>query len=140
LSFKKTSVKKSFVILLFITAISCSKNTGSSKFEGAWSGSYSSTRIISNPPFFDTGTLHLAVDANNSVTATLQSFLIGDTIIIKGTVDPSSGAMSLYKYGEGNYGIMIFLEALNGNLSVDSGSGTLAFPWASTSEWRAAKN
>jgi hypothetical protein len=131
---------KPVVILIFICAIGCSKDTGASKFAGTWSGSYSSTRIITNPPDFDTGTLRLVVDANNSATGTLQSIKLGDTTIMTGTVDPSSGTISLFKYGEGNYGIAIFLIGLNGYLSDGSGSGTLAFPWASTSNWRVIKN
>lgn len=133
-------MKKSIVTLFLVTAIGCSKNSGTSKFAGSWSGSYRSTMKLISPPVPDSGTVYITVDANNSATGTLQSLYGGSLTIMTGTVDPSSGAISLYKYGEGNYGIMTFLEALNGNLSGNSGSGTLAFPWATTSEWQATKN
>jgi hypothetical protein len=133
-------LKKSIAILFFITAIACSKNTGTSKFAGTWSGTYSSAMTLINPPVFDTGTVQIAVGANNSATGTLQSLHGGTQIIMKGTVDPSSGSISLFEYGVGNYGANIFLEGLNGNLSADQGGGNLTFPWATTSRWWATKN
>ena len=136
---KKTPVKKSFTILFLITALGCSKNTARSKFEGTWSGTYSSSIKNITPPDSDTGTVQIVVDANNNATGTLQS-LHGSTSIMKGKVDPSSGTTSISKSAGGNYGMITFLEGLGGTLSADSGSGNLAFPWATTSYWQATKN
>jgi hypothetical protein len=135
---KKASMKISVVILLLITAISCSKKTATSQFAGTWSGTYSSRLVEINPPIFDTGTLKIVVDANNGATGTLQSLHGGSPIIMHGTVDPSSGAISI---GIGNPGgnVMVFFE-LSGTLSTDSGAGTLGYPWATTSGWWASKN
>jgi hypothetical protein len=131
-------MKKSVVILFLITAISCSKKTASSKFAGAWSGTYSSRLVEVNPPIFDTGTLKITVDANNSATGTLQSLHGGSPTIMHGTVDPSSGAISM---GTGNIeGNPLVFFGLGGTLSTDSGSGTLGYPWATTSGWWATKN
>ena len=133
-------MKQSMVALLLLTAIGCSKHGGGSKFAGTWSGSYNSTIIATNPPAFDTGTLHIAIDASNNATGTLQSLRGGASTIMKGTLNPSSGALSIAHYGEGDDGIMVFLLGCNGILSVDAGSGTLTFPWATTSVWRVTKN
>jgi hypothetical protein len=94
-------MKISVIILLLITAISCSRKTASSKFAGTWSGTYSSRLIEANPPLFDTGTLKIVVDANNSATGTLQSLHGGSTTSMHGTVDPSSGAISIGTGDEG---------------------------------------
>ena len=112
---------------------------GTAKFAGTWSGSYTSTIIATTPAAFDTGTLHITVDAGNSATAILQSLHGGVPTTMKGKVDPS-GTVSLSKYGEGGNGIIVFLGGLDGNLSADSGNGTLTFPWATTSTWRVRKN
>ena len=133
-------MKKSIAFLFLLTVIGCSKNTGTSKFVGTWRGNYSSTMIITNPSVFDTGTLQITIDADHSAIGTLQSLHGGAPTIMKGTVDISSGVISMSKYAEGNYGIIVFLEGLNGNLSVDSGSGTLTFPWAAISSWQATRN
>lgn len=135
---KKTSMKMSVSILFLIAAIGCTKHTATSKFAGAWSGSYSSRLVGINPPIFDTGSLHITVDGNNSATGTLQSLQGGTPTIMKGTVDPSSGAISI---GTGNVGgdPLVFF-GLSGTLSLDSGSGTLGYPWATTSGWWATKN
>ena len=132
---------RSIVILFLVTviaAIGCSKKTDVSKFAGAWNGSYNSAIITLTGS--DTGTVHIVVDANNNATGTLQSLRGGTPSVMKGKVDPSSGAISITAYGEENYGVTIFLEALTGTLSGNAGSGTLAFPWATTSEWRATRN
>ena len=95
---------------------------------------------MTTPPDVDTGTLHITVNALNRATATLQSLHGGVPTTMTGKVDPSSGAISISEYGEENYGVIIFLEGLNGNLSLGSGNGTLSFPWATTSEWKATKD
>jgi hypothetical protein len=135
---KKASMKTSVVILFLITAISCSKKTANSPFTGSWSGTYSSRLVETNPPIFDTGTLKIVVDANNGATGTLQSLQGGSPTIMHGTVDPSSGAISM---GTGNPGgnAMIFF-GLGGTLSTNSGTGTLGYPWATTSGWWVLKN
>jgi hypothetical protein len=137
---KKTSLKKSIAILILLTALGCSKNTARSKFAGTWNGTYSSTIKNTNPPDFDSGTVQIVVDNNNNVTGTLQSLQGWAPTIMKGKVDPSSGTISISKSGEGDYGMIIFLEGLGGTLSADSGSGSLAFPWATSSNWQATKN
>jgi hypothetical protein len=125
-------------ILLLLTALGCTKHTSTSKFAGAWSGTYSSRLVMSNPPMFDTGTLKITVDANNSATGTMQSLKGGSPTIMHGTVDPTSGAISM---GTGNPGgnAMVFF-GLGGTLSTDSGSGTLGYPWATISGWWVSKN
>jgi hypothetical protein len=132
-------MKMSVSILLLITAISCSKHTATSKFAGTWSGTYSSRLVEINPPIFDTGTLKIVVDANNSTTGTLQSLQGGSPTTMHGTVDPSSGEISI---GIGNPGgnVMVFF-GLGGTLSTSSGtgSGTLGYPWATTSGWWVSK-
>jgi hypothetical protein len=131
-------MKISIVILFLITAISCSKNTATSQFSGTWSGTYSSRLVGTNSPIFDTGTLKIAVDANSSATGTLQSLQGGSPTIMHGTVNPSSGAISI---GTGNPGgnVMVFF-GLGGTLSTNSGTGTLGYPWATTSGWWVTKN
>jgi hypothetical protein len=126
------------VILLLISALSCSKKTATSQFAGTWSGTYSSRLVEINPPIFDTGTLKIIVAANNGATGTLQSLHGGSPTIMHGTVDPSSGAISI---GTGNPGgnVMAFF-GLGGTLSTDTGSGTLGYPWATTSGWWVSKN
>lgn len=133
-------MKKLIPILFLISAVGCSKSADRSKFAGSWSGSYSTTIIATHPPTFDTGTVHITVGADNSATGTMQSLHGGVPSMMKGAVDPSTGIISLSQYGDGDYGISVFLVGLNGNLSIDTGSGTLAFPWATTSKWRATKN
>jgi hypothetical protein len=130
---------KWIVGLFLITAAGCAKSNGASKYAGHWSGTYSSTILSTNPANFDTGTVFIAVDANSNAICTLQS-LNGGTSVLKGSVDPGTGVISTSKYGEGDYGSTVFLEGLGGDLSADSGSGTLGFPWASRSNWQAAKN
>ena len=126
------------VIAIFVIAVGCSKKINTSKFAGVWSGSYSS-EIINISTSFDTGMLHITIDANNNnAIGTLQS-LRGGATTMKGVIDPSSGTISMVKFGENN-GITIFLEGLNGNLLVDAGSGALTFPWATASRWQATKN
>ena len=135
---KRASMKMSVAILFLITATGCSRSTNTSKFAGNWSGTYSSRLVEINPPIFDTGSLTIAVDANNSATGTLQSLHGGAPTIMKGTVDPSSGAISI---GTGNVGGNQFaVFGLGGTLSADSGTGTLGYPWAITSGWWATKN
>jgi hypothetical protein len=131
-------MKTSVVILFLITAISCSKKTATSKFAGAWSGTYSSRLVMPNPPVFDTGTLTIAVDANNSATGSLQSLHGGTPTIMKGTVDPSSGVISIGTGEVGGNPNVFF--GLSGTLSTDSGTGILGYPWATTSGWWATKN
>ena len=131
-------MKKSIILLLIITAIGCSKNTGMLKIVSTWSGTYSST-IKNLPQDFDSGTLNITVYANNSATGTLQSINGYAPVILKGAVN-SSGDISISKYGEGDFGMTVFLESLNGKLYVDSAGGILSFPWASTSQWQATKN
>lgn len=128
----------SVAILCLITVISCSKHTATSKFAGAWSGTYSSRLVEINPPIFDTGTLKITVDANNNAAGTLQSLQGGSPTSMHGTVDPSSGAISI---GTGNVGgnPNVFF-GLSGTLSLDTGSGILGYPWATTSGWWATKN
>jgi hypothetical protein len=135
---KKAFMKIPVVILFLIFAISCSKKTATSQFAGTWSGTYSSRLVEVNPPIFDSGTLKIVVDANNSATGTLQSLHGGSPTIMHGTVDPSSGAISI---GIGNPGgnVMVFF-GLGGTLSTDTGSGTLGYPWATTSGWWVSKN
>jgi hypothetical protein len=130
---------KWIVGLLLIFAAGCAKSNGESKYAGHWSGTYSSTILNTNPADFDTGTVFITVDAKNNAICTLQS-LTGGTSVLKGSVDPGTGVISTSKYGEGDYGITVFLEGLGGNLSTNSGSGTLGFPWATRSSWQAAKN
>jgi hypothetical protein len=127
-------MKVSVSILLLITAISCSKHTATSKFAGTWSGTYSSRLVEANAPIFDTGTLKIVVDANNSATGTLHSLKGGSTTIMHGTVDPSSGAISI---GTGN---VMVVFGLGGTLSTNTGSGALGYPWATTSGWWVSKN
>ena len=128
---------KILVVLLFlISAVSCSKKTATSQFAGTWSGTYSSRLVEINPPIFDTGTLKIVVDANNTATGTLQSLHGGSPTIMHGTVDPSSGAISIGTEG-GN--VMAFF-GLGGTLSTNSGTGTLGYPWATTSGWWVSKN
>jgi hypothetical protein len=134
---KKTSMKMSVSILLLITAMGCSKHTATSKFAGVWSGTYSSRLVEPNPPIFDTGTLKITVDGNNSATGTLQSLQGGSPTIMHGTVDPSSGAISISTGDEGG-NVNVFF-GLGGTLSSDSGSGTLGYPWATTSGWWVSK-
>ena len=117
-------MKISIVALFLITAISCSKKTATSQFAGTWTGTYSSRLVEPNPPIFDTGTLKIVVDANNSATGNLLSLQGGAPTIMKGTVDPSSGAISI---GTGEVG---------GNPLVF----TLGYPWATTSGWWVTKN
>jgi hypothetical protein len=137
---KNIPLKKSIFILLLVTTLGCTKNTARSKFEGTWNGTYSSTIKNITPPDSDTGTLQIVVAANDSATGTLQSLHGGGPIIMKGKVDPTSGAISLSEYGQGDYGLIVFLEGLGGTLSAESGNGSLAFPWATTSYWQATKN
>jgi hypothetical protein len=125
-------------ILLLIVAISCSKKTATSQFAGTWGGTYSSRLVEPNPPLFDTGTLKIVVDANNSATGTLLSLQGGAPTVMKGTVDPSSGAISIGTGEVGGNPLVFF--GLGGTLSLDSGSGTLGYPWATTSEWSVSKN
>jgi hypothetical protein len=126
------------VILFLISAISCSKKTATSKFAGTWSGTYSSRLVEANPPLFDTGTLKIVVDANNSATGTLQSLQGGSPIIMHGPVDPSSGAISISTGDTGGSIYAVF--GLGGTLSTESGSGSLGYPWATTSGWWVSKN
>jgi len=135
---KRISMKISVVILFLITAISCSKKTANSIFAGTWSGTYSSRLVETNPPIFDTGTLKIVVDANNSATGTLQSLQGGSPTTMHGTVDPSSGAISI-STGDVGGNVNVFF-GLGGTLSTDSGSGTLGYPWATTSGWWVSKN
>jgi hypothetical protein len=130
---------KILVVLLFlISVLSCSKKTATSQFAGTWSGTYSSRLVEPNPPIFDTGTLKIIVDANNTATGTLQSLHGGSPTIMQGTVNPTSGAISI---GTGNPGgnVMVFF-GLGGTLSTNSGTGTLGYPWATTSGWWVSKN
>jgi hypothetical protein len=133
-------MKMSVSILFLITAVGCSKHTATSIFAGTWSGTYSSRLVEANPPIFDTGTLTIVVNANNSATGTLQSLHGGSPTSMHGTVDPSSGAISI---GTGNEGgnVNVFF-GLGGTLSTSSGTGTgtLGYPWATTSGWWATKN
>lgn len=131
-------MKISVVILLLITAISCSKKTATSKFAGTWSGTYSSRLVEVNPPLFDTGTLKIVVDASNSATGTLQSLRGGSPTSMHGTVDPSSGAISIGTGDEGG-NVNVFF-GLSGTLSADTGTGVLGYPWATTSGWWATRN
>ena len=128
------------VLGLFLMAIGCSKNTGNSIYMGTWSGSYRSTVTATYPPTSDTGTLQISVDANNSATCILQSLPSGMLTKMMGAVVPSSGAVSLSINGMGNGLHAVNLVGLHGNLSLDSGSGTLAYPWATTSKWQVTKN
>jgi hypothetical protein len=131
-------MKISIVALFLITAISCSKKTATSQFAGTWTGTYSSRLMGTNSPLFDTGTLKIVVAANSSATGTLQSLQGGSPTIMHGTVDPSSGAISI---GTGNPGgnVMVFF-GLGGTLSTNTGSGTLGYPWATKSGWWVTKN
>jgi hypothetical protein len=125
-------------ILFLFTAVSCSKKTATSQFAGTWSGTYSSRLVGPNPPIFDTGTLKIVVDANNNATGTLQSQQGGSPTIMHGTVDPSSGAISISTGNAGGNVNAVF--GLGGTLSTDSGTGTLGYPWATTSGWWVSKN
>lgn len=136
-------MKALIVIPLLIVAASCSKfkstsHPTASAFEGVWTGTYSSTMLAT--PGFDTGTVQITIDAGNNATATLQSLHGGNPAIMKGPVDPSTGVISVACYGQGTDGVVVFLEGLNGSLAIDSGSGTIAFPWATASRWQAGKN
>ena len=138
-------MKALIVIPLLIVAASCSKfkstshPTAGSAFAGVWTGTYSST-MSAIPGSFDTGTVRITVDAGNNATGTLQSLIGGGPVIMKGAVDPSTGVISIAYDGEGTYGGTVFLEGLSGYLIADSGSGKIAFPWASISGWSATKN
>jgi len=136
--FKKTPLKIPVVIVFLITVLSCSKKTATSQFSGTWTGTYSSRLVEPNSPLFDSGSLKIVVAASNSATGTLQSLQGGSPTIMHGTVDPSSGAISI---GTGNPGgnLMVFF-GLGGTLSTNSGTGTLGYPWATTSGWWVSKN
>lgn len=137
---KNATVKKWMVPLLLPAIFSCSKSTDISKFAGTWNGSYHSAIIMTQPEDVDTGTLQIIVDARNQATGILQSIRGGNPSTLTGSVDPSAGTISINKYAVGNGGSMIFLAGLSGNLSLDSGSGTLTFPWASISHWQVTKH
>jgi hypothetical protein len=133
-------VNKLIAILLLMTATSCSKNMGASKYAGSWSGSYSTMVTATYPPYLDTGSLLITVDAKNNATGILQPLRGGMPAKLQGTVSPASGTISMSEHGIGNDGANVFLEGLNGNLSMDSANGTLTFPWATASRWQAIKN
>src|ERR1700734_724413 len=123
---KSSSLKISIVILSLITVLSCSKKTATSQFAGTWAGTYSSRLVEPNPPIFDTGTLKIVVDANNNASGSLQSLQGGSPAIMHGTVDPSSGAISIGTGDEGGNANVFF--GLGGTLSTDTGTGTLGYP------------
>jgi len=108
---KNTPLKKSIAILFLLTTLGCSKNTARSRFAGTWIGTYSSSIKNITPPDSDSGSVQIVVDNSNNATGTLQS-IHGWTTIMKGKVDPSSGTISISKSGEGDYGMITFLEGL----------------------------
>jgi hypothetical protein len=135
---KSSSLKISIVILSLITVLSCSKKTATSQFAGTRAGTYSSRLVEPNPPIFDTGTLKIVVDANNNASGSLQSLQGGSPAIMHGTVDPSSGAISIGTGDEGG-NVNVFF-GLGGTLSTGTGTGTLGYPWATTSGWWVSRN
>ncbi len=132
-------MRKQIVILFLLTAIGCSKNTSTSKYFGSWNGSYSDS-LFNVPHSFDSGTLNIVVNADNSVTATLKSIFnqAGGSVIFYDIVDASSGNMSPVKSGSMMHPVPLLLGHLSADLK--TGSGRLSFAYATVSKWQVAKN